>query len=91
MGRTFTALAWLAMSTSAFAGSITIRNEDDVRYTLLLNADTCFSGQHTSIDPGYTKTWPDVAFVCLNEMKPAVPVQSGKVYVIKNGGFQQES
>ncbi len=77
-------LVSLLFATSAMA-SVSLKNEDSRQHQLLLKtSDTCFSGTHTSIN-GHTTSNVDPGWACVDKKKPAVKLENGKSYVIRNG------
>ncbi|PID48197.1 MAG: hypothetical protein CR967_01135 [Proteobacteria bacterium] len=85
MGKLTAVLLGIFVASSAIA-SVTLKNEDSTSYKLLLkSSQSCFSGTHTSISGGTTSTQIDAGWACLNEKKPAVKLEDGKTYVIKDG------
>ncbi len=79
------ALASILVASSAFA-SVTLTNKDSKSHQLLVNtSETCFAGTHTSLNSNTTSTQIDAGWACVDGKKPAVKLENGKSYIIKNG------
>ncbi len=86
-----TTLAFIlcATATSAWA-SANLYNSDSRSYRLLLDSsESCFSGTHTSIESN-TRTSVSAGWACVDEQQPAVRLEDGKSYVIRNGAIVPE-
>lgn len=83
------ALLGILFSTTAMA-DVTLSNKDSREYQLLLDtSDSCFSGLHTYVSSYTTRKAPE-GWACLNKQKPAVKLEKGKDYMIKNGKIQPQ-
>ena len=86
-------LAWVAafgMSSALWAGSVQLHNQDSHSYRYLSNSsESCFSGTHSSISSN-TVSSVSSGWFCLHEEKPAVYLQEGKKYKIKNGKVMEQ-
>lgn len=78
-------LGALLVSGVAFAGSL--HNKDGVSHKILLtDSDSCFSGTHSSIGSNtIQQISSSTKFICVEEAKPAFPIDPGKDYVIEDG------
>ncbi|PIE74604.1 MAG: hypothetical protein CSA18_04455 [Deltaproteobacteria bacterium] len=78
----------LFIASSAMA-SASLSNRDFKQYKILAaSTQFCFSGIHTFISSNTTISVP-AGWVCLKEKKPAVRLESGKYYIIKNGRIKE--
>ncbi|HMX58296.1 MAG TPA: hypothetical protein PKE49_17350 [Leptospiraceae bacterium] len=83
-------LAISSLFSTAVMASANLYNSDSQSYRLLLDSsESCFSGTHTSIESN-TRTSVSSGWACLGEEKPAVKLEDGKSYVIRNGVIQEE-
>ncbi len=85
MNKFTTALLSLLIASSAIA-SVTLKNEDSSNHRLLIKSSkTCFGGTETSLNSGTVSSQIDAGWACVDGKKPAVKLEDGKTYVIKNG------
>jgi hypothetical protein len=78
----------ISLFTVPAMASVTLSNQDSREYKLLLDtSESCFSGTHTRIQSNTTTT-VSAGWICLNEEKPAVKLEDGKYYEIKDGKIQ---
>ncbi|PID77651.1 MAG: hypothetical protein CSB24_00470 [Deltaproteobacteria bacterium] len=76
-------------ASSAMA-TVSLSNKDSKQYQLLLNSsETCFAGTESSINSSTTSK-VDAGWACLNKQKPAVKLEEGKSYIIKDGKIVEE-
>lgn len=81
-------LLFVALFTTVAFAAANLSNKDSKSYKLLLNSsESCFSGTHTSIGSN-TSTSVSAGWACLDKKKPAVKLENGKSYIIKNGKIQ---
>ncbi|HJN77033.1 MAG TPA: hypothetical protein QGF58_24125 [Myxococcota bacterium] len=75
------------------SGSINVRNADDGTVDVLIaDSKDCFAGLRGSVNSKSTRMFSvgEQSYLCVNETKPAFPVNSGGSYVIEGGALRPE-
>jgi len=77
------------VSAGVYAG-VTLINKDSKRYYYMANTSkSCFSGGVTSYISSNTTSSVPAGWFCLNKSKPAVKLNDGERWFIKNGKLQK--